>query len=129
MTSVFRPGAVGLVVLVVGVAGCSPSSVTVKGRVLKGGSPMVVTKETYVTLMFFPEVADPTAPGTSSHSAKFDQQTGNFTVDLPPGKYRISLTVAAPPKKAGEPYVPGTPFKPDKVYEFTKNQDLDIEVP
>jgi len=129
MTSVPRPVALGLALLAFGVAGCSPSSVTVKGRVLKGGNPMVVPKETYVTLMFFPEVADPTAPGTSSRSAKFDQQTGTYTVDLPPGKYRISLTVAEPPKKAGNPYVPGAPFKPDKVYEFTKNQDLDIEMP
>jgi hypothetical protein len=127
MTSCLRWAAVGLAL--VGLTGCSPSVVTVKGKVLKGGAPMVVSKDTYVTLLFNPEGVDPNAPGVRSHSATFDQQTGTYRVELPPGKYKIALTVALPPKKAGDPLAPLPPYKPDKVYELTKNQDLDIEVP
>ena len=130
MTLCFRPAALALALVAACLAGCSPGVVTVKGKVLKGGAPMVVPKETYVTLAFLPEeVSDPKAAGVRSHSAKFDQATGTYSVELPPGKYKVSLTVARPPKKEGEPYVPSPPFKPDKVYDLTKNQDLDIEVP
>ena len=90
---------------------------------------MVVSKDTYVTLLFNPEGVNPNAEGVRSHSAKFDQQAGTYTVDLPPGKYKIALTVVAPPKKAGEPGTPSPPFRPDTVYDLTRNQTLDIEVP
>jgi hypothetical protein len=81
-----------------------------------------------VTLSFIPELGDASKTEARSYSATFDQASGTYSVDLPPGKYRTMLVVALPPKKSGElNMVP--PYKPDKVYDLSKNQDLDIEVP
>ena len=125
--------------------GCGEKMVTVKGKLLRGGQPMVVSEDTYVTLSFVPDEATAIAAGTSSaQSAKFDPRTGTYRVDLKPGKYRTMLVVALPqpegkaePKKgkfAGGPKSPPKvnaprPVRSDKVYELTKDQDLDIEVP
>jgi hypothetical protein len=124
--------------------GCGEKVITVKGKVLKGGQPMVVSVDTYVTLSFVPEGAAAAEGTASAHSAKFDQKTGTYTVSLKPGKYRTMLVVALPPaegkaegKRAGGPpgakaalkvNAPGRPVKSDKVYDLTKDQDLDIEV-
>lgn len=127
MFSFPRPVRLGLTLLALACAGCAPSVVKVNGKLLKNGAPMVVSEDTYVTLSFVPEGGDPSK--TSSHSAKFDQKTGTYTVELPPGKYRTMFIVALPGSKGGKLNAPSPPVKSDKVYELTKNQELDIEVP
>lgn len=119
-----RRVAIGLAFLL---AGCSPSPVVVKGRLLKDGSPMAVSEDTYVTISFVPET--PPADGAKSYTAKFDQKTGNYTVELPRGKYRTMVVIALPSKKQGKLNMPTPPVKSDQVYDLSKNQDLDLEVP
>src|SRR5262245_40357330 len=85
MTRLLRRAALGLALLAAALTGCGPSSVKVTGKLLKNGSPMVVSDDTYVTLSFVPE--KPAAEGEKSYSAKFDQKTGSYAVELPPGKY------------------------------------------
>ena len=109
--------------------GCSEKAVTVKGKLLKGGQPMVVSADTYVTISFVPESPAVTDDGPSTRSAKFDPATGTYTVELKPGKYRTMVVVAPPPKKEGQPSAPAPPVRSDKVYDITRDQDLDIEVP
>jgi hypothetical protein len=127
MTESSRWAAFGLVLFVIALTGCSPSSVKVNGKLLKNGSPMVVSEDTYVTLSFVPDPAP--ADGAKSYSAKFDQKTGSYTVELPPGKYRTMLIVALPNKTPGKLNAPTPPVKSDKAYDLSKNQELNIEVP
>jgi hypothetical protein len=129
MSSRVRWAPVGVALAVFALSGCSPSSITVKGTIKKNGAPMVVSKDTMVTVMFSPQVSDDRAEGVKSHSAKFNQETGTYSVDLPPGKYKLSVSVAMPPQKEGGRQVPLPPYKPETVYDLTKSQDLDIEMP
>jgi len=127
MNARFRRFCLALGVLSLAFAGCSPSVVKVNGKVLKNGAPMVVSKDTYVTLQFVPESASEDKAGAKS--ATFNQETGTYTVELPPGKYRTTLVIALPAKKDGKLNAPTPPIKSDKVYDLTKSQELDIEVP
>lgn len=112
------------------IASCSPGTVKISGKILKDGQPMVVSEDTYVTLSFAPELSDQGDDSKrSSYSAKFDQKSGTYTVELPAGKYRTTLIMAPPPKNKGEPSKPLPPIKSDKVYDLGKSQTLDIEVP
>lgn len=108
--------------------GCGEKMVTVKGKLLRGGQPMVVSEDTYVTLSFMREGLTAAEEGGST-SAKFDQKTGTYTIDLKPGKYRTMLVVALPAKKEGQLNAPQPPIRSDKVHDLTKDQELDIEVP
>jgi hypothetical protein len=108
---------------------CSPGQVRITGTIKKNGEPMIVSEDTYVTLSFIPELSDQSDDKRSSYSAKFDQKSGTYSVELPPGKYRTMLVIALPPKKQGELNMPGPPFKPDTVHDLSKNQQLDIDIP
>ena len=79
--------------------GCGEKVVTVKGKLLKGGQPLVVSEDTYVTISFVPETASEKEGGPSAQSARFDPKTGTYTVDLKPGKYRTMVIVALPTKE------------------------------
>ena len=128
MIACIRSVSIGLALLAVLFTGCnSQKNVKVNGKILKDGQPMVVSEDTYVTLSFVAVVANQSE--ARSHSAKFDQKTGTYTVELPAGKYQTMFVMALPPKKAGEMSVPSTPFKPEAIHELTKDQQLDIEVP
>jgi hypothetical protein len=129
MSSRIRWAPISAALAVLALSGCSPSSVTIKGKIIKNGAPMTVSKDTMVTVKFDPQAKDEQAEGVKSHSAKFNQETGTYSVDLPPGKYKVTVSVAMPPKTPGGPQAPTPPFKPDTVYDLTKSQDLDIEVP
>jgi hypothetical protein len=129
MISCLRRTSLGLALLSVAFVGCSPSVVKVNGKLLKNGAPMVVSADTYVTLSFVSESKQADGSDAKSYSAKFDQKTGTYTAEMPPGKYRTMLIVALPPKKEGQLNAPTPPVKSEKVYELTKNQELDIEVP
>ena len=137
MTSHPRRLLVGIAVAaLIACTGCGEKEVTIKGRLLKGGQPMVVSEDTYVTISFVPESPGAAEGGPTTRSATFDPKTGTYTVDLSPGKYRTMVVIALPPKKeakagAGPPKLnaPSPPVRSDKVYELTKSQELDIEVP
>lgn len=129
MISRVRGLTLGLAVAALACTGCGDKVVKVTGKLLKNGQPMVVSEDTYVTLSFVPEGKEAAEGKASSHSAKFDPKTGTYTVALPPGKYRTMLVVALPPKKDGKLNAPRPPVKSDKVYDLTKDQPLDIEVP
>jgi hypothetical protein len=126
MIPVLRRTSLGLAFLGLAFAGCSQSVVKVKGKLLKNGAPMVVSEDTYVTLQFVPEKGGDNA---AAKNAKFDQKTGTYTVELPPGKYRTMIVVALPSKQPGKLSAPVPPVKSDKVYDLTKDQELDIDVP
>jgi hypothetical protein len=129
MIAGLRRTCLALALLAIGFTGCSPGLVNVKGKILKNGAPMVVSEDTYVTLSFIVESKETDNSDAKSYSAKFDQKTGTYTVDLPPGNYRTMFVVALPAKKEGQLNAPSKPVKSEKVYEFKKNQELDIEVP
>ena len=116
--------AAGLLLLFL--AGCGPKTVTVTGRIMKGGEPMKVSEDTYVTLSFIPDPKPPDSQ-TSSYTAKFDQKSGTYRVQLPAGSYRTKLVIAYP-AKPGELNAP-RPIDSDKAYELKRDQELDVEVP
>ncbi|MBM4098175.1 MAG: hypothetical protein ACKO9Z_10395 [Planctomycetota bacterium] len=108
-------------------AGCSESKVNITGTIMKGGKPLVVSKETYVTLQFLPESVASEAQ-SNSYSASFDQSTGKFRLELSPGKYKTNFIMALPAKD-GQMSRPLPPVKSATPYDLTKSQELTIEVP
>jgi hypothetical protein len=118
----------GIVLLSLVSAGCSPGPLKITGKIMKGGAPMIVSKDTYVTLSFIPEEVDKNVQA-KSYSAEFNHETGSYSVDLPPGKYRTMFVMAQPPKKEGELSAPSKPVKSDKVYDLSKAQELNIDIP
>lgn len=108
-------------------AGCSESKVNITGTIMKGGKPLVVSKETYVTLQFLPESVASEAQ-SNSYSATFDQATGKFRLELSPGKYKTNFIMALPAKD-GQMSRPSPPVKSATPYDLTKSQELTIEVP
>jgi hypothetical protein len=111
-------------------AGCAPKKVTIKGSILQGGKPMIVSEDTYVTLSFIPDLQGEKEGDkkATSYNARFDQKTGTYSVELPPGKYRTKLVMALPSKTPGKLNSP-KPINSDTVYDLTKSQTLDVEVP
>ena len=126
--------AVGSVFLALACSGCGgDKKVKITGKLLKDGHPMIVSMETYVTLSFIPvfDAEDKAqASKVTSHSAKFDQTTGTYAIELPSGTYRTMLVISLPPdpKKPGQ-LGPTRTIKSDKQHELKKIQELDIEVP
>ncbi|HEX3149882.1 MAG TPA: hypothetical protein VHR66_17530 [Gemmataceae bacterium] len=121
----------GFAALMLIFAGCDSSkpSVKVSGKVMKNGQPMIVGEDTYVTISFVLETSGANPNDAKSFSAKFDQKTGTYSVEVAPGNYRTTVVIAKPGSKDGKLSKPMGPYKSDKVYELTKGQDLDIEVP
>lgn len=118
---------IGVALLFVALSGCGSGAVTVHGELRKGGTPMVVSDDTYVTLSFI--AAGPVAGGDrSAYNAKFDQKSGTYTVELKPGSYRTKLVIA-PPAPAGKFSAPGRPIDSETTYDLKTNQKLDIDVP
>jgi hypothetical protein len=115
----------GLSLLVL--SGCSPSKVKINGKIIKGGTPLIVSKETYVTLQFVRDTQGNDS-NSGSISATFDQQSGTYKIELPPGKYTTNF-IMAPPPKDGKPSMPGPPVKSKQAYDLTKDQELNIEIP
>ena len=98
-----------VVCALVSLSGCAQSKVTITGKIIKGGKPLIVSKDTYVTLQFLPEsVASESA--SQSYSASFDQETGTFRLDLSPGRYKTNFIMALP-AKGGQLSKPSTPVK------------------
>ena len=110
-------------------SGCSAGKVKITGKIMKNGEPMVVSEDTYVTLQFLPEQPDQDDEKKSSYSAKFDQKSGSYTIELPAGKYRTMLVIALPSKKQGELNMPSPPIKSETVYDLSKSQELNIDAP
>jgi hypothetical protein len=76
----------GLILLTFVFLGCGPKVAKINGKILKGGKPLAVSPDTYVTLSFIPDTTDPSK--ATSYSAKFDHKSGTYSVTLPPGHYR-----------------------------------------
>jgi hypothetical protein len=131
MKASFRRMCLALAVLSIAVAGCSPSKIKVNGTITKNGAPLIVTEDTLVTLQFIPDLKGADAfNDAKTYSAKFDQKSGAYSVEMPPGKYKTKFVMANPSKatKDGKLNAPSPPVQSDKVYELTKDQQLDIEV-
>jgi hypothetical protein len=124
MSALLRLAIVCAIVLCVG---CSGGTVKITGKILKAGAPMIVSEDTYVTLQFVLESKSGDAQ-SQSKSAKFDQKTGTYSIELPAGKYSTNLVIA-PPSKDGKLAKPPKPVKSTTVYDLTKSQTLDVEIP
>jgi hypothetical protein len=82
----------------IALAGCSGTNkINATGRVVKGGEPFTMPHDEYLRITFHP-VVGPGERELNQYVARFDRETGNFTVvggdgrGLPPGKYQVSLT-------------------------------------
>jgi len=119
----------GLAVSALLIVGCGSPAVTVSGKLLKNGQPMTVSADTYVTLSFIPDPT-PSDDKAKSYNANFDQKTGSYTVELPPGKYRTKLIIVPPKDPSNKrPSGPGRPIDSKEAYDLNKSRELDIEVP
>ena len=79
-------------------AGCGGSNkIDANGRVVKGGDPFTMPEGEYLRIIFHP-VVGPGERELNQYVARFDRQTGSFTVvggdgrGLPPGKYHVTLS-------------------------------------
>lgn len=118
--SVSMACAAGLLLLAGGL-GCAEKNVKVSGKVMKGGRPLIVNRDFYVTLAFIP---DNPAANRPTQPAKFQRATGDYEIELKPGKYRINYVIV---EKDQEPW-PVPAEQKAKSYDLTKTQVLDIEI-
>jgi hypothetical protein len=105
------------------VPGCGDNKVKIAGKLTKNGQPMTVAKDTKVTLTFMPE-------GESkgqTYTAQFKQETGEYAIELPPGKYKTNCIIVEKNKFQDAIFAP--PAMKEKTYELTKSQELNIEFP
>src|SRR5438128_1999530 len=93
--------------------GCGPKIVKITGKLVRDGQTLQVSPDTYVTIMFRPE-----AQGAErSYPAKFTHATGTYEVQLPAGKYNVSVSVLPPTQKGQKnPPKPPPPGAGAKVY-------------
>lgn len=103
--------------MVAALSGCGESKVKVKGKLLNKGQAFTVAKETYVTLSFAADVE----MAKQIYTARFEQATGGYEVELPPGKYRVKCKVL---DGESQPI----PTGPVQVFDLTKDQELDIDI-
>jgi hypothetical protein len=131
MSSFRWRGLPGLAVLVLACIGCGAKEVRVTGSLLKDGKPMIVSKDTYVTISFIPAATPSKKDGSppNSYSATFVQDKGTYSVTVAPGTYRTKLIIVPPAAPGGKISAPPRPIDSDKTYELTKNQELNLEVP
>jgi hypothetical protein len=80
------------------VAGCGPSRVKARGRLVKSGQPFLPGDNETVHIAFFPAADDPD-PSAHSYVVSFNRADGTFQVvgkdgkGLPPGKYRVAVSL------------------------------------
>ncbi len=116
--------AFGLAAVVCGIAGCGggPVKYKISGALTKGGQPLAVTERTLVTLVFMPETKD----SKHTYPATFKPLEKKYSVEVPPGKYRVNLLLT---DYAKNPPVPRTPKNVrNTVYELNEDKVLDIDI-
>jgi hypothetical protein len=117
----WRGRAVFGLLLAVLLAGCGGiKKVTVRGKVTRGGEPLLVSPQTYVTITFAPvaEKAGQTYP------AKFTHADGSYAVTIPTGNYRAGLLIVPPEGQAPL----SSPMDASKTYEIKKDQVIDLDL-
>src|SRR5262249_50702396 len=115
--------------LLLALPGCKPKMVKVSGKLVRNGQVVTFAEEDYVTLQFIPVDQE---EGRKSYPATLNRPQGTYELELPAGKYRVSLFV--PPKNfdqtKGEfipPPVGSGQSGPE--FEFKKDTVQDITVP
>jgi hypothetical protein len=112
------------------VHGCSGGDVTVSGKVTNKGAPLQLGKDIKLTLLFAPEAKQKhgNVDTTNTYPVGLDFETGQYTVQMPPGKYTARAVMfdnsKNPPK-----ILPVNPNLSKTVHEFTSSRtgvDLDI---
>jgi hypothetical protein len=77
-------------------AGCGETRLQTKGRVVKGGQPLVPREDEFVEVTFVPIVPEGGRPA-NMYFAQYDPATGTFKAwgpdrkGVPPGKYRVAV--------------------------------------
>ena len=101
------------------VLGCDSgvAKTKVTGKLLMKGKPLDVSKKTQVMLKFAPDVEKP----TQTYSASFKHDTGQYEVELPPGKYTVRCHMVDENMKK-------IPSAPAKVYDLSNVQVMDFDV-
>ena len=80
------------------VAGCGDGMLRTRGRLVKGGQPLVAKEGEVIQVTFVPVPADGKPPA-DFYFAATDQATGTFRPagkdgrGMPPGKYRVAVEV------------------------------------
>jgi hypothetical protein len=77
-------------------AGCGPSLLKPRGRVVKNGAPLIPAEGEFVRVTFVP-VTGGDRPAPDFYVAEFNRADGTFQAagkdrrGLPPGKYRVAV--------------------------------------
>lgn len=85
-----------LFVLATTLAGCGPTFLKTKGRVVKNGETFVPNEKEVLRVIFVPIYEDGKPP-TDVYAAEFTDPAGGFQVagkdlrGMPPGKYRVDI--------------------------------------
>jgi deoxyinosine 3'endonuclease (endonuclease V) len=116
----FRLAVATVVLVLVAVPGCGVAKTKVTGKLMKNGQPLKVSKDTYVTLTFAPDIENP----GQTYPAKFNQETGGYEIELPAGKYRARYVIM----EKGQPAVSAPPEATKEVHDLTRSKELNIEI-
>ena len=102
------------VVLAIPLVGCSASKIKVHGKVTENGK-LFTDENTLISLTFVPDET----PIQQTYPAKFTHATGTYEVEVPAGKYRVSVQVGIAMKR---------PPQASPVYEINAPKELDVEI-
>jgi hypothetical protein len=118
----FRLAVATLVWLLVlaAVPGCGVPKAKVTGKLMKNGQPLKVSQDTYVTLIFSPDIEN----NDQTYPAKFNQETGGYEIELPAGKYRARYVIV----EKGRPSFTAPPEVTKEVHDLTGSTELNIEI-
>ena len=97
--------------------GCGgDSKVKINGTLTKNGKPLIVSKSTYVMLKFVP--AD---KPQHTFPARFPHDTGDYTVELPAGKYTTLCQMLDENNQK-------IPTGPVQIFDLNTDQRLNIDI-
>src|SRR5262245_21711719 len=108
--------------------GCGKSSIEITGKLTKNGGPLP-SGQPMITLSFAPE--ETTKHGTmdtkQTYPTILNRETGEFSVELPPGKYKVNVLMfdsrSSPPK-----ILPSNPPFTKQVFDLTSAQSLQLDL-
>ncbi|MCI0456731.1 MAG: hypothetical protein L0Z62_07110 [Gemmataceae bacterium] len=120
--------------LMLAVCGCGEQTVTIKGQLLLDGKALDLGAlpkagkdvPAFPPAVIFLPAAEPADGKGKRYRATLDINAGTYEVQLPPGKYRVSVFV--PGLSAETPAPADTPNASSKVYELNASQSLNLPV-
>lgn len=107
-----------LILLLTCTLGCGDTKTKVGGTVIMKGQALSVSRKNMVTIKFVPDVEQ----AMQTYIGVYQHDTGQYEVELPPGKYKVVCTIFDDENKKR------IPTAGPKVVDLTSARQLDLDI-